>query len=488
MTRDYLALSLPGPDDDVSDWQPAADVEAASPNGAQDPGHDDGHELPPPSAPMAVARVMAARNFTHQSGVLVLRHWRGGWWRWQRSHWTETEHRAVREVAYMFTENATYAKGPSTERWAPNRHKIADVLESLAAIAFLPETVDQPTWTDTHDQGPIVACANGLLRMTDRTLLEHTPRFFNQTAVPFDYDADAPMPERWLTFLHELWPGDSDSIDALQEWFGYVISGRTDLQKILLWCGPTRSGKGATARVLGRLIGPDNVAGPTMSSLSGDFGLAPLLGKPLALIADARINGRNSTTVVERLLSISGEDTITVNRKFRDQWTGTLPARFMLLSNELPHFGDASTAIVGRFVILQTHVSWLGREDPKLEPDLHRELTGILNWALDGLDRLTSTRRFTRPKATDEAMIALQDLASPVAAFVRDRCVRDIGHEIAVDELFAAWKVWAEDNGQKAGTAQTFGRNLRAVIPGLRVMRPRDGEERIRTYLGVKLS
>ena len=54
--------------------------------------------------------------------------------------------------------------------------------------------------------------------------------------------------------------------------------------------------------------------------------------------------------------------------------------------------------------------------------------------------------------------------------------------------LFAAWKVWAGDNGQKAGTAQTFGHNLRAVIPGLRVMRPRDGEERIRTYSGVKLS
>jgi len=38
--------------------------------------------------------------------------------------------------------------------------------------------------------------------------------------------------------------------------------------------------------------------------------------------------------VVERLLSISGEDTITVNRKYRDQCTGKLPSRFMIISNE----------------------------------------------------------------------------------------------------------------------------------------------------------
>ena len=58
--------------------------------------------------------------------------------------------------------------------------------------------------------------------------------------------------------------------------------------------GPTRGGKGAIARVLGALVGRENVAGPTLSSLGGDFGLAPLIGKPLAVISDARLNGRNS--------------------------------------------------------------------------------------------------------------------------------------------------------------------------------------------------
>jgi putative DNA primase/helicase len=377
---------------------------------------------------------------------------------------------------------------PKLEPWSPNRHKIADLLHALAAVVHLGETVAMPTWLDgnTYD-GLIVSCQNGLLDIGSRSLVGHTPRFFNATSVPFDYDPHAGRPRQWLGFLAALWPTDRDSVAALQEWFGYVISGRLDLHKILLLVGPTRAGKGVTARILGALVGAENVAGPTLSSLNGDFGLAPLLGKTLAVVSDARLNGRGAHVVVERLLSISGEDTLTVNRKFRDQWTGKLPTRLMLCSNELPQLGDASMAIAGRFVPLLLTQSWYGREDHDLESALRDELPAILNWALDGLERLTTKGRFTRPPGADEAMVALQDLASPVAAFVRDRCVRGAEHEVAVDDLYAAWRAWAEDNGHVKSTKQVFGRDLRAAIPGLRVTRPRDGDTRVRAYSGVAL-
>src|SRR5262249_26567954 len=156
-----------------------------------------------------------------------------------------------------------------------------------------------------------------------------------------------------LKFLSELWPQESPDmfrleIDALSEWFGYVISGRTDLHKILMMIGPTRGGKGVIARVLTALVGRQNCAGPTLNSLGGEFGLAPLIGKPLAVISDARFAGRDASIVVERLLSISGEDMLTVNRKYKEQWSGKLPSRLHVLSNELPRLGDASMAIVGR--------------------------------------------------------------------------------------------------------------------------------------------
>ena len=120
-----------------------------------------------------------------------------------------------------------------------------------------------------------------------------------------------------------------------------------------------------------------------------------------------------------------------------------------MLSNELPKLGDASTAIVGSIVLLLLSHSWLGREDHELEPALHAELTGILNWALDGLQRLTivNGNTFTRLASADEAIIEMRDLASPVAAFVREKCEVGYGKEIPVEEFFLAYKQWAEDNG-----------------------------------------
>ena len=449
---------------------PDGDVERIAANvGRYEPAPVTATVLPAPSVPMAVAREFALQRFTDPDGCLTLRHWRGGWWRFETTRWVELERRVVRAWAYRFTEHADYVAGENVKPWAPNRSKISDLLEALAAVVHLADTVVQPGWIDTADPrtGVIVACANGLLDVGARVLEDHDPRFFNQTAVPFAYDAAAPAPEFWLDFLQTLWPGDPESVEALQEWFGYVISGRLDLHKILLLVGPTRGGKGAIARVLGALIGPENVAGPTLSSLATGFGLSTLIGKPLAVISDARLPDRGrggSQTVVERLLAISGEDRVDVDRKYRDPWTGTLPSRFMVISNELPRLGDASAAIAGRMVALQLSQSWLGREDTTLEPRLHRELPGILNWALDGLERLTESGRFTRPASTDEAMVALADLACPVGAFVRDCCERG-EYEIDGDALWKAWKEWAEDNGHGAGSKQMFGRDLRAAAP-----------------------
>ena len=201
--------------------------------------------------------------------------------------------------------------------------------------------------------------------------------------------------------------------------------------------GPTRGGKGLIARILSALIGRQNVCGPTLNSLGGDFGLAPLIGKSLAIISDARFVGKNGNVVVERLLSISGEDTLTVNRKYRDQWTGKVPSRLHIISNELPKLGDASTAIIGRIVLLLLSRSWLVKEDHALEKKLQLELPGILNWSLVGLKRLTVTNenRFTRIAAAEETIVVMRDLASPVSAFVREQCETGSDKQVVVDGL-----------------------------------------------------
>ena len=69
---------------------------------------------------------------------------------------------------------------------------------------------------------------------------------------------------------------------------------------------------------------------------------------------------------MERLLSITGEDTLTIDRKYREPWTGKLPTRFVMLTNELPKFRDAPASSPTGLLILRMTESFLGREDHEL--------------------------------------------------------------------------------------------------------------------------
>lgn len=455
----------------------------------------DFEEVPEPSNPMAVARHLVA-DWCAEDGRMLRRRWRGSWMHWAESSWTELDEQEVRASLYKRLEHAVYVCGtdkdgmPEHRPWAPTKQKIANLLDALGAITLLPSRIDAPAWLDTDitDQGPMVACANGLLRIRDRELLPLTPEFFNLVSVPYAYDRDATAPT-WERFLRQIWPEDPDAIGALQEWFGYVLSGRTDQQKIMLIVGPTRSGKGTIARVLAELVGRGNIAGPTLAGLGSNFGLSSLLGKPLAVISDARLSGKDGGQVVERLLTISGEDTIDIDRKFRDPWTGKLPTRLMILSNELPNFGDSSGVIARRFIVLTMALSWLGKEDTGLTGKLAAEMPGILNWALDGLARLEDTGHIVQPESSQGAVTTMQDTASPVSAFVRELCQTGPTCHVPVDDIWAVWREWAEDSGIRPGTKQLLGRNLQSVVPQLKRTKPRgEGGRQVPTYSGITLA
>ena len=81
----------------------------------------------------------------------------------------------------------------------------------------------------------------------------------------------------------------------------------------------------------------------------------------------------------------------------------------------------------------------------------------------------------------------MMDLASPMSAFVRDCCARKPDASVSVDDLYSAWKAWAEDNGHQAGAKSTFGRNLRAVVPDVKISQPTINGKRVKSYVHIGL-
>ena len=61
---------------------------------------------------------------------------------------------------------------------------------------------------------------------------------------------------------------------------------------------------------------------------------------------------------------------------------------------------------------------------------------------------------------------ALEELASPIGTFIRQRVQRRVGAEISHGALFVEWKSWCmQNNVLQPGTVQQFGRDLRAALP-----------------------
>jgi putative DNA primase/helicase len=217
---------------------------------------------------------------------------------------------------------------------------------------------------------------------------------------------------------------------------------------------------------------------PTLSSLGNQFGLQPLLYKTAAIIGDARIGARTDTAAVaERLLSISGEDLLTVERKFLGAWHGQLGVRFLVISNELPRFSDVSGALASRFVILSLKKSFFGKEDLGLLDRLLPELPQILNWSIAGLKRLKARGYFNIPAASREQMQELDTMASPMIGFLRDAYEQcDASGMVLTTEFCANWESWCRANGRDhPGTHQNIGIALRTAWPHVSTTRLRSG-------------
>ncbi len=479
---------------DTADWY----AEKGEPNGGRELRNIWEKTDPATSAlflsrgkPLDSARRYLLREHT-LGGVRTMLHQNATFYTWRASHYVERAPEEVRASLYAFLDGAkTITDEGEVIDFDPTKNRVANVLEALAAEAQLSRLIRPPAWLGGGSYpaaSEVIACRNALLHLPTGKTRPHTPHFWTLNALPFDYQPTAPEPVHWLTFLASVWPGDQQSIDTLQELFGLCLTGDTRFQKAFLVVGPKRSGKGTIARVLTQLLGAENVGGPTLSGLSTNFGLAPLIGKRVAIISDARLSGKADQAVIaERLLSITGEDAITIDRKFREAWTGKLDVRFVILTNELPRLTDSSGALASRFIILRMVQSFYGQEDLALGSKLTPELPGILLWAIAGWKRLEARGHFIPPASSTAAQQELEDLGSPIGAFIRDRCIVEQGQAVNCDMLYRVWCTWCEEQGRDhSGTKQTFGRDLAAAVPGLKRTQPRQSDgSRTAEYEGI---
>ncbi|TXH19784.1 MAG: hypothetical protein E6R06_23705 [Mycobacterium sp.] len=366
----------------------------------------------------------------------------------------------------------------SLKAWNPDTRTLTMVEDALAdelaagtgtSARELPDVYGQPH--KAYRGGTRALVRNGVLDVETGKLALNTPLWFDLARIEADYDhrVDPYADSEWLRMLRDQWADDPGAITCLQQWFGYVISGRTDLQKWMLIIGPSGSGKSIIADVLGKLLGI--VSATKLDTLNSQFGLQALYetGAQLALMSDIRFGARDSSTAVGNLLAVIGEDEIIIERKHKTAVSTKLGVRFHGSANEMPRWSDNSSALQRRALILETSRAFRGTDadDPGLK---HRIIAGelgqVLRWAIEGLALLNAAGgRFTRSTHADELDAELAELSSPVRTFVNDCCEIGTADEfVDLKALYAVWKGWAEANNTGKGMSQN---KFRAALKAL---------------------
>jgi putative DNA primase/helicase len=458
--------------------------------------------------------VEIAGSFVESFGVKRLMRWRGDFYQWQMSAYQKLEDDEIRTALYSFlhaarTEITVQEHDPNDPSKMIDKtvlvafnpddrivNKVVDALEHCAHIRIR-SNLEAPCWLphvdkatrEKHRATDLFACKSGLVNLVTGEKVGYHPGFFNLTAADFDYDPKAEAKcERWEKFLDEILPDDTEAQETIEEMMAYTLTADRSYQKIFLLVGPPRAGKGTIIRVQTALLGASNVKSPTCASLGEPFGLAPLIGMKAAVIPDARLEGRGTHALVERLLSISGQDALSVNRKGKIHWDGTLGTQLWMLSNTFPGFSDASAVIASRFIPVWFRQSFHGNEDPALTDTLLGELPGILKRLMDALERLRERGKFRIPASAKQVVEIMEDAASPIRAFVRECCDLVPGFGELCDEVHPAYAQWCKENGTRARGKSPFRQGLMEAAHSVNVRRRGGRGEQEWTCDGLKLN
>jgi len=414
------------------------------------------------------------------------------------THYEIVESATIRSQVYSFLDKCKKSgKQGSLIPFNPAPASVSGALDAIQALVHLPNhpNTKPPIWllgysSTKPEASKLVSLQNGLFHLEDSILIPHSLGFFTQNSLPFEYSPAAECPT-WEAFLKSVWPDDLESIDCLQEMFGYILSGDTKQQKFFNIVGARRAGKGTINKVLVALLGQHNTVAPELSELCDTFGLQPWISKLLASFTDARAPSRNGSAVVSQLLRIVGGDTVTVNRKNKEAWSGYLPTRIVIYSNEVLQLTENSNALTGRMIVFKMNKSFYGKEDTELSSKLDKELSGIFNWAMEGLRRRISRGGyFIQPTSGKEYLELMSEIGNPIGSFIDDALVVDPMGSVAKDDVFTCYKRWALHRSLPPGTELAFKRRFLAAIQEHAVTSDllREKGERVHIYVGIKLS
>lgn len=325
--------------------------------------------------------------------------------------------------------------------------------------------------------------SNGTYDLSQNKLLPHDPAklFMSKIPVSFDPTADCPRTKK---FLGELL--DEEDIPLMQEWFGFCLYRDHFLKKALIAVGERDTGK--TTLINGLLVkfmgGFENISGESLQKLGTDkFSAAHLWNKYLNVVDDLAFTDIKDNGIFKML---TGGSLITGEFKFVGKFQFKNYAKLTYTCNKVPPIKDADDdAMFSRWIVVEFSKK-IEQKDPFILEKITtpEEMSGLLNWSLEGLKRLLNTFEFSYKKQPEEIKRQMLRSGSSIAKFCYDALEEVTGEVISKDSMYESYLVYVKENNLAAESKDKLGKCLQQYSP---YVVSRGGKERLWANVALKV-
>ena len=307
-----------------------------------------------------------------------------------------------------------------------------------------------------------VPCSNGMLRVEDKVLLPFGPEFRRRNKLAVAYQPGAMCPLFLETLLAPALEGDD--IELLQRWCGLALVGVNLAQRFVILTGTAGGGKGTFIRVINGLIGPGNVGTLRPDLLGERFELGRLLGKSLLYGADVPDNFLNCKGA-SVLKALTGGDPVTLEFKGTNERPEII-CRFNAIvtcnSRLTVHLEGDAQAWRRRLVIIDYHKPRPENVIADLsERILRDEAPGVLNWMLEGLDKIRADGWQLGLTPAQQRLVDDLLLESEGAmVFARECLARDGTESLTVLDCYERYVAYCNERGWSAMAKRKFANSI----------------------------
>lgn len=315
---------------------------------------------------------------------------------------------------------------------------------------------------------------NGTIDLKTKEFYEHEPAdyFTKQATVIYDPHAKCP---HFQKFLREIFREDHETIAYIQRIIGYCLTGDVREQCFFIFYGGGANGKSTLLDII------RYVFGDYFSTTNSEAFMKTAIegSKPtpeIALLEHIRLGSITETgdgdNINGRLMkTLSGEEKVTARKLHNNPSEQDITFKLIISTNHKPNIHETDDGTWRRIRLIEFGAHFYRADDPdapahaliqdlSLKEKLKGELSGILNWAIDGCIEW-QRHGLQTPDSVKDAIAEYRIEQDVVGRFLKECCEKKTDTRVRLTDIYVKFCEWCKNNGHQSGSKQRLSKKLK---------------------------